>query len=431
MTPNNRKISDISTSGPPSKLPKARMQPMSDIRRPGPSVSQPVSQAANRPIINPNSVNSTQSVPSAPSPSDLLFAVPLNDVPSSPATPKPKKRSKLKIIVIIFLTLFVLAGVAAGAAFAWYQQQLSPVMADSSVRVRVVIESGSTPNTIARQLKSQEVIRSETAFLIYTQLTKTRDGLKAGTYNLRPSESLPQIVQHLVAGKQDEFSITFLPGDTLANHRKRLIEAGYGAAEVDAALAKRYDHPALATKPASADLEGYIYGETYRFLTTATVEDVLRRSFDELDKQIKKYDLINAYKKQDLTLYQGITLASIVQKEVSGPADSAQVAQVFLRRLAIGMPLGADATFVYAAKKAGQTPSVDFPSPYNTRIAKGLPPGPISSPGEQALLAVARPAGGDYLYFVSGDDGKTYFSSTLEEHQVLTRQYCQKNCALF
>jgi UPF0755 protein len=95
------------------------------------------------------------------------------------------------------------------------------------------------------------------------------------------------------------------------------------------------------------------------------------------------------------------------------------------------MPLGADATFVYAAKKLGTAPSVNLESPYNTRIHAGLPPGPIASPGKSALEAAGNPATGDYLFFVSGDDGTTYFTRTQQEHDQKTREYCHKNCSLF
>jgi UPF0755 protein len=107
------------------------------------------------------------------------------------------------------------------------------------------------------------------------------------------------------------------------------------------------------------------------------------------------------------------------------------VAQIFFKRLREGMPLGADATFVYAANKAGVAPTVDLDSPYNTRIHAGLPPGPISAPGLAALQGVAQPAEGDYLYFVSGDDGKNYYSRTAEEHEANTREHCKINCSLF
>ncbi len=312
---------------------------------------------------------------------------------------------------------------------AWYQAQLEPVTPDASApRVRVTIELGTTPDQIGQLLKEKGLIRSEWAFGLYTGEKKVKNKLQAGTYNLKPSESLAEIVDHLVTGRTDEFSLTFLPGDTLANNRQVFIKAGYGAAEVDAALAKRYDHPALASKPESADLEGYIYGETYSFTGDTTVEQILTRTFDEFEKQIAKYDLVDAFKKQGLTLYEGITLASIIQREVSNEADEKQVAQVFYKRLKEGMPLGSDVTYIYAAKKLGveATPSLD--SPYNTRIHKGLPPGPIATPGLSALLAAANPAAGDYNYFLAGDDGKTYFAHTYNEHQDNITNHCQKGC---
>jgi UPF0755 protein len=337
-----------------------------------------------------------------------------------------RKKALLVLGILFALILATLAG-----AYVWFQQQLSPVSDDSSRRVQVTIESGTAPSTIGDQLKDAGVIRSKLAFSLYTKLTNTENMLKAGAYSLQPSQSTQEIVDHIVAGKQDTFQLTFLPGDTLANNRQVFVKAGYSEAEVDAALAKQYNRPLFAGKPASADLEGYIYGETYEFTAAASVEDVLNRTFDEYEKFITENKLVAGYRAQGLSLFEGITLASIIQKEVSGSADSKQVAQVFYKRMAEGMPLGADATFVYAAKKAGRQPTVDFPSPYNTRVNQGLPPGPISVPGTNALLAVASPAPGDFLYFVSGDDGKNYFSRTLAEHEAATRAHCIKNCALF
>jgi UPF0755 protein len=90
--------------------------------------------------------------------------------------------------------------------------------------------------------------------------------------------------------------------------------------------------------------------------------------------------------------------------------------------------LGSDVTFIYAAKKLGVEATPTLESPYNTRIHPGLPPGPISSPGLSALQAVANPAAGDYTYFLAGDDGKTYFAHTFEEHEANIVNHCQKNC---
>lgn len=361
----------------------------------------------------------------------------------SPTAPQPithddgtlgqtKRKGRRRAWVSIVLgSIGVLLGVIS-ILLGMYNQALLPVDTKDTTERTVEIVSGSTPSDIGKQLKGEDVIRSEIAFGIYTRVQGVQNTLQAGTYQFKKSQSTQEIVAALAKGPTvDEFEVTFLPGATLQDHRKALVTAGFSETEVDAAFAARYDHPLFAGRPASADLEGYIYGETHRFTHGTTVEQVLQRYFDDYYTIITENHLVERYKAQGLSLYQGITLASIVQKEVSGEGDSRQVAQVFYKRLAENIPLGADATFVYAAKKNGDTPSVDYPSPYNTRVHGGLPPGPISSPGKEALLAVADPAEGDYLFFVSGDDGKNYFSRTEAEHIENTRKYCIKNCALF
>lgn len=347
----------------------------------------------------------------------------------SPAEP-PKKRKTLKVILWSIFALILLAVLGTAAAFGWYTLSLEPVSPGNETRTRVEITSGSSPSQIGRLLEEKRLIRSSFAFDIYTRLTDTRNRLQAGTYSLSPSESTKAIVDHLVAGKVDQFSLTFLPGATLAQNRAGLIAAGYSEQEVGAALKKKYDHPLFATKPENTDLEGYIYGETYKFDSSFTVEDVLKKTFDHYYEALTKNNLIEGFQKQGLTLYEAITLASIVQREVPSQADQRQVAQVFFTRLSIGMELGADATFMYIAKKLGVPPTPNLDSPYNTRKYPGLPPGPIATPGLSALKAVANPAAGDFIYFVSGDDGVTYFARTLAEHEANTRNHCQKNCLL-
>lgn len=361
-----------------------------------------------------------------------LAVTPEPIAPAPLSLPPKKSKSIGKRIALIVGTFLAIVVITVVAAFFWYQREISPVSDDpNATRVRITIESGTTPDAIGSLLSEKKVIRSTTAFEIYTRLSGTRNKLQAGTFSLSPHESTAAIVDHLVAGKTDQFSVTFLPGATVADNKKVLLAAGYSQAEIDAAFNKTYNSPLFQDKPADADLEGYIYGETYMFSAGSTVEQILQRTFDEFYVAISENDLISGLRAQGFNLYQGITLASIIQREVSGRADSAQVAQIFLKRLREEMPLGADATFVYAAAKEGVTPTVNLDSPYNTRRYAGLPPGPISAPGLTALQAVARPAQGDYLYFVSGDDGKNYYSRTIEEHEANTRQYCKINCSLF
>lgn len=413
MQPQNNPSQNNQPSGPPpNELPRPQMR-MSDVRP-----AQPVQP------------------PRAPHPGDHLLEAPHEPLidsgiePSAAPPPEKQKRSKAKSILWVLLGLFVVAIIAIVGAVVWYQQQLTPVSPGTDRHVRLVIEPGSSPSMIADSLKEANLIKSAFAFSIYTKLSSTQNSLKAGTYNLKPSESTQQIVDHLLAGKQDTFSLTFLPGDTLANNRKKIIGAGYSTAEVDAALAKTYDRPLFAGKPATADLEGYIYGETYEFSSTASVESILNRTFDEYEKFITTNDLVNGFKKQGFSLYQGITLASIIQREVTGGEDERQVARVFLNRLEVGMGLGSDVTYQYAAKKMGVAPTPLLESPYNTRIKKGLPPGPISVPGAGALKAVANPGTNDYLFFLSGDDDVTYFAKTDAEHQSNIANHCKEKCLI-
>jgi UPF0755 protein len=322
------------------------------------------------------------------------------------------------------------------AAFIWYTVQLSANGSNKSQYVLVKIAPGTTPSQIGVLLQSQSVIRSNVAFDIYTRLTNKRNDLQAGTYRLSPSESTPAIVDHLVKGDVDQFTLTFYPGATLAQHKKVLLSAGYTESEIDTAFAATYDSPLFEGKPVSADLEGYIFGETYKINAGATVSDILKRTFAEYYNALTAdTNIIAGMKAQGLTLYQGITLASIVQKEMSSPnglepsTDQRQVAQVFYSRIASGMNLGSDVTYQYIADKLGVPRDPNLNSPYNTRRYPGLPPGPIASPGITALKAVANPASTDYLFFLSGDDGITYYAHTATEHDANIKNHCAVKCS--
>ncbi len=351
------------------------------------------------------------------------------DYPSDDQRP-PKSRKPRRLVVALLACLGLII-IACVGSYAWYQQQLRAISADeSAVAVRFVIEPGKTPSQIAQLLAEKELIRSALAFRVYTKISDTENRLQAGSYSISPTETTPGIVEHLTSGKIDEFNITFLPGATLKENRDALIKTGYSEAEVDGALEKTYNHPLLKDKPASANLEGYIYGETYRFSTSATVEEILERTFDEYYRAITNNKLEAGFKEQNLTLHQAIIMASIVQREVPGSADQKQVAQVFLKRYKEGMQLGSDITAYYGADLIGKKRAVTVDTPYNTRLHTGLPPGPIATPGLSALQAVAQPASGDYLYFLSGDDEVTYFARTGAEHDKNIVDHCAIKCAM-
>lgn len=342
--------------------------------------------------------------------------------------PKPGRWKKIVGGTITIVVLLAVAIVAA--AFFWYQDQLKPVDEANTGDVKVAIVQGMGPEEIGALLKKNNLIKSELGFEWYLRITRSANNLQAGTYALSQSMSMPDIVSQLKGGKTETLRITFLPGATVSANKEVLKKAGFQESKIDAAFSKQYDHPVLKGKPASADLEGYIYGETYEFNADATVEEILDRTFDELQKVIKINNLESAFQKRGLSLYKGITLASIVQREVPDGRDQRMVAQVFYNRLKEGMNLGSDVTYQYIADKEGKPRDTNYDSPYNTRRYPGLPPGPIASPGNEALLAVAQPAKHDYLYFLSGDDDVTYFGRTEADHQRNIDQHCQKKCQI-
>ncbi len=242
--------------------------------------------------------------------------------------------------------------------------------------------------------------------------------------------------------KASVFSFTINPGETIFDIKKNLLAVdrggdlkNYTTEEVDAALNATYDFDFLRERPVGATLEGYLYGETYEFYSDVTVEEIITKYLQGMKTVITENDLKSRYAARGLSLFEGITLASIVQKEAATP-ERATVAQVFLTRLAYGIPLGSDVTVSYALDTVDpdrQTyvdnqAALTVDSCYNTRVHAGLPCGPISNPSLSALLAVAEPTDTAYLYFLTGDDGVMYYSYTEAEHVQNIYLHCQTLC---
>ena len=234
----------------------------------------------------------------------------------------------------------------------------------------------------------------------------------------------------------DVFNFTIRPGETIFDIKKSLLDLGYEKQDIDAAFEAEYDFDFLNERPAGASLEGYLYPETHEFYADATVGEILEKFLEGMQSIISKDDLKAKYAEHGLSLHQGITLASVVQKESGSPADQATVAQVFYSRLGYGWRMGSDVTVSYALDVvdpdrsiyADNAAALMIDSCYNTRLYTGLPCGPISNPGESALLAVANPSDTAYLYFLTGDDGLMYYSYTEAEHNQNIYLHCQALC---
>jgi len=371
--------------------------------------------------------NPQQQPDQQPQPTAPLAHQPIAGTQSGLQVKKGARRKKIILFTGLALIVALIGTVVASTL--WYNVQLGAVDTKKTELIKITIAPASTPAMIGDLLKKEGLIRNKAAFAVYTRITKTQNSLQAGSYRLSPSQTTPEIVKHLTSGKVDTFNITFLPGATLAENKKVLLKAGYSEAEISSGFASTYDSPLFEGKPATSDLEGYIYGETYNFGTGATVQDILIGTFNEYEKVIKENDLVAKFKAKGLSLYEGITLASIVQRESIG-GDEAQIAQVFYSRMAIPMALGSDVTYQYIADKTGVDRDVNLDSPYNTRRYEGLPPGPIAVPGKASLLGVANPAPGDYLFFLSGDDDVTYYAKTLQQHEANISAHCKVKCGI-
>lgn len=341
---------------------------------------------------------------------------------------KARRRMPLRVLAV----LIVLLAVVAGAMFyvqRIYHQGLQPV-SDSQKVIVVTIESGASSKEIGALLKQQGLIRSEAIFEWYIHTHDVRDQLQAGTYALRPSMYLEDIVNVMVKGKITANLVTIVPGQRLDQVRQTLINAGFSPSSVDDALDVNHykGYAALTDKPASANLEGFLYPESFQKDANTGANMLVSESLTEMAKHLTP-DIRAAFAKEGLSVYQGVTLASIIEQEVAKDSDRQQVAQVFLSRLHKDMTLGSDVTAFYGSILNGKTPSTTYDSPYNTLKHKGLPPGPIGTVSESSLRAVANPARTSWLYFVAGDDGTTYFSKTYSEHQALAKKYCKKLCS--
>ena len=310
-----------------------------------------------------------------------------------------------------------------------YDQALRPVSTDQTTSL-FTVDTGSTVKQISENLQKDHLIRSAWAMQLYIHSKELGSELQAGTYAFSPSAGTRSIVTTLTKGKVSTRLITILPGERIDQVRASLINEGYAPADVDAALnpAKYVDLPVLSFMPASVtSLEGMLWPDSYQKDANTSVSVIIRESLVAMGQHLTP-DVQQAFASENLTIYQGLIVTSIVTQEVNKPADQTQAAQVFLLRLKQGIMLGSDVTAFYGSQTAGKGQDVTYDSPYNTRLHSGLPPTPISTITANALNATAHPASTDWLFFVAGDDGTTYFSRTQAEHDTLTQKYCHKLC---
>ncbi len=345
----------------------------------------------------------------------------------------PKKRWP-KVLLWLAVIFVVLGAAGVVTARRIYLGKLTAVNPADISEVSVAIPSGTSVQGIGQLLKEKGLVQADWAFKQYVLSKGLGDSLKAGTYSLNKAQNVEAIVVVLSGGKVATQLFTILPAQRLDQIRKAFTTKGFSEKDVDKALdpTNYPSHPALVDKPKSASLEGYLYPDSYQRTADTTPEVIVKSALDQMAKALTP-DVRSGFAKSGLSVYQGIILASIVEQEIpSAPQapkdDRRKATQVFLKRIKLGMQLGSDVTAFYGAVINGKEKLVGYDSPYNTRIHTGFTPTPIGNVTSDGLDAVAAPASTDYLYFVAGDDHKTYFSKTLAEHDANVAQHCKLLC---
>jgi UPF0755 protein len=288
----------------------------------------------------------------------------------------------------------------------------------------VELPPGTSLAEVARRLEAQGVVRSAAGFRLLARLRGASRAVQAGTYDFAAPATPGEVLGRLVAGDVRRLRLTIPEGWTLREIAARVEAGGLGSARTFLRLAN--DPQFIASLGISAaSLEGYLFPETYLIAAGTPEERLIRTMVEQLRSRLAP-DLIEGAAKAGLDLHDLLTLASIIQKEAGSREEMPLISAVFHNRLKRGMRLQADPTVIYGlARFNGNLTRRDLttPTPYNTYSIAGLPPGPIASPGEEALRAAAFPASAGYLYFVARGDGTHVFSLTLPEHNRAVRRY--------
>jgi UPF0755 protein len=298
----------------------------------------------------------------------------------------------------------------------------------------VEIPIGTNVSAIARRLEEAGVIRTRHFFMAAVFLQDAYQHLKAGQYRFVKPLSPADVVEKLEKGEWRRSSIQFREGLTILEMAQIYATKGWGSAD-SFLTATRSVHLINSLDQEAKDLEGYLFPDTYIFSGKLPANELVSLMVKQFWKNYET-ERSQVSQEQSLTMRQIVTLASLIEKETSRDDERPLVAAVFLNRLRMGIPLQCDPTVIFALRQAGAytgnltRKDLQISSPYNTYQNRGLPPGPIASPGRESLRAALNPADVTYLYFVSRNDGTHDFSTTLREHIQKVQKYQLKKAGL-
>ena len=331
-------------------------------------------------------------------------------------------KKSIRTSLFLLGAVFIISAVIAGYLYYLLYNPVPKIAGTATISFEV--QRGERLESISHRLHQQGLLSDPAALKLASFLGGGSTNIKAGTHHLETGLNAWQVFEALKKSPLKEHLIITVPeGKDIFDIADILRSSG--KFDPDRFLAIARDPSKIqAISPQAETLEGFLFPDTYHVPIDATeadlVEMMLKRSFDYLDEE-----LAAKFEAHGLTLVQGITLASLVAKEAGNVEEMRDLSSVFHNRLKMGMKLDCDPTFIYAAKLEGtwdkkiHQSDIHRDSPYNTYKIKGLPPGPISNPGEAAIMAAAEPSETKYLYFVAKSVNQSeghYFNESYSEH---------------
>lgn len=332
----------------------------------------------------------------------------------------------MKKIIFYLFVILVITGFILSAWFVFVL--LNPIRLEQSAKFTII--EGTGVNEISAALKQQGIIKSSFVFETYAYLKDIEGQFKAGEYSLPAVVNIKRLVDILTDSQSASNLILLVrEGETIADIDRSLSTQGqFAPGDFQKSLQNLNqeflaERSFLSDKPASTSLEGYLFPDTYYFFSYSSTEDIIRKMLANFDQKLDA-EFRSEISRQGKTIFEVITVASIIEGEVKTTADRPIISGIIWKRLALNMPLQMDSTIKYIT---GSSTAEDqkVASPYNTYLHRGLPPGPIGNPGLAAIKAAIYPEESDYFYFITeqNDQGTVHYAKTFEEHQRNIAEY--------
>lgn len=331
-------------------------------------------------------------------------------------------------IKIFLLLLFIFSIAALGGVSYWLYHSLTTPQPHEKAATYIEISKGTTPNHIIELLAAEGVLASEMPTKIYLRTFGDAANIKAGEYQFASPITPLEVLKQLEQGEERTTRLTIPEGFTRFDIAKRISERFPQNPPMDEKAVLYFMEDTSLIKdiaPEAKNLEGYMYPSTYSFPRDAQPKDVIKTTVEQF-KKIWKPEWTQKAKALGRTPHEIVTIASLIETESGVESERPLVASVIYNRLQKSIPLGIDQTVVYVAKMQNRwdgtihKSDLEADSPYNTRKYGGIPPGPISSVSESAILAALNPAQTDNIYYVLNvekNDGSHHFFSSAADFE--------------